>query len=456
MDYEEIVIGGGPGGYLAAERAGQAGLSTLLIENAHVGGTCLNEGCIPTKTLLRSAKLYKSCLEGSAYGVSCKDVKIDHRFVVERKRKVTSNLISGVTASLRAAKVKTINGTAIIKGRNSDGIVVSVGDKDFSCRNLIIASGSSPIIPNIQGLDKAMESGFVMTSTGILELDSVPETLCIIGGGVIGLEMATYFAMIGSKVHVIEAADKIAGALDKDIAAVIQKGCQDLGIDIHVDTKAVAFEDGTVTVSKDGSETTVSCDKVLLCIGRKANVQNIGLESLGIPYSVNGIKVDEYCLTGVPNVYAVGDCTGQNMQAHVAYRQAEVAIGAILGKNDPMRWACVPGLVHTEPEAAFVGLSDAEAKEAGIDTVVSKLSMNFSGLYLAENEGGTGIIKLVFDRKKKTLIGAQIAGGPASDLITICGMMIENQLPVDRMKEYVFPHPTNAEAIREAIFAAKL
>jgi len=158
----------------------------------------------------------------------------------------------------------------------------------------------------------------------------------------------------------------------------------------------------------------------------------------------------------VPNVYAVGDCTGQNMQAHVAYRQAEVAIGAILGRNDPMRWACVPGLVHTEPEAAFVGMTEQDAKAAGIDAVVSKLSMNFSGLYLAENEGGTGIIKLVFDKKKKTLIGAHMAGGPASELITICGMMIENQLPVERMKEYVFPHPTNAEAIREAIFAAKL
>ena len=456
-DFDVIVLGAGPGGYLAAERAGQAGLKALLIEKKHIGGTCLNEGCIPTKTLLRSAKLYHAAKTAEPYAVQCGEVSIDQPAVVARKRAVTAGLVAGVKGGLRAAKVNTVEGEGTVEGRDADGIIVSVNGESFRGKNLIVATGSRPIVPNIEGLSEGLKSGFVVTSTELLELQEIPSKLCVVGGGVIGLEMATYYAMVGSEVEIVEAAGKVAGALDKDATDVIVSECEKLGMKFRLNTRAVKFGTDSVTVEADGKQSELACDKVLLCIGRRANVDGFGLiEKLHVPVENGAVKVDEFCMSGVPGVYAIGDCNGQSMQAHVAYRQAEVSVNHILGRYDPMRWACVPGLVHTEPEAAYVGMTLDEAKAAGYDAVASKLSMNFSGLYMAENVGGTGIIKLVFDKKKKTMIGATIVGGPASELITICGIMIDNELPVERMKSYVFPHPTNGEAIREAIFAAKL
>ena len=454
-EFDVIVIGAGPGGYLAAERAGQAGLKALLIEKKHIGGTCLNEGCIPTKTLLRSAKLYDACVKAEPYAVKSEGVMIDHAAVVARKRAVTANLVAGVRAGLKAAKVKTLEDTAMIRGRDENGFAVEAVGELHHGKNLILATGSHPIILNIDGLADCLKSGFVLTSTELLEIPEAPESLCVIGGGVIGLEMATYFAMTGTKITIVEATGKVAGSLDEDATAIIVRSCEELGMDIRVNTRAVGFSDGIVTVENAEGKSEINCDKVLLCIGRAANLEGYGLDSLHVPVE-KAIKVDDYCMTGIPGVYAVGDCNGTGMLAHVAYRQAEVAVNHILGKNDPMRWACIPNLVHTEPEAAFIGKGLKEAQAAGIDAVETKLSMNYSGLYLAENENGQGIIKGVFDRRKKTMIGATIVGGPASELITICSILIDNELPVERMKSYVFPHPTCAEAIREVIFAAKL
>lgn len=455
-EFDVIVIGAGPGGYLAAERAGQAGLKALLVEKQHIGGTCLNEGCIPTKTLLRSSKLYHASVTGQPYAVTVEGAAVDHPAVVARKRAVTASLVAGVKAGLRAAKVKTVEAEAVINGRDADGFSVTAAGETYHGKNLILATGSHPIVPGIPGLADAIKAGFVLTSTEMLEIDAVPARLCVVGGGVIGLEMATYFAQLGSEIEIVEAAGKVAGSLEADATDVIVKGCEELGMKFHINTKAVSFSDGKVTVECGGKQSEILCDKVLLCIGRAANTEGYGLETIHVPVENRAIRVDDYCLTGIPGVYAIGDCNGTGMLAHVAYRQAEVAVNHILGKDDPMRWAVVPSLVHTEPEAAFVGMSVEDAKAKGVDAVGVKLTMNYSGLYLAENENGTGIMKAAFDKKKKTMIGATIVGGPASELITICSMMIDNELPVERMKSYVFPHPTCAEIIREAIFAAKL
>ena len=385
-DFDVIVIGAGPGGYLAAERAGQAGLKALLIEKQHIGGTCLNEGCIPTKTLLRSAKLYDAAVKAEPYCVKVDGAVLDHKAVVARKRAVTASLVAGVKAGLKTAKVKTVEAAAMIRGRDNDGCAVEAAGELYHGKNLILAAGSHPIVPGIPGLAECLKSGFVLTSTELLEIDAVPASLCIVGGGVIGLEMATYFAIAGTKIEIVEATGKVAGSLDSDATAVIQKACEELGMKFRLNTRASAFSDGKVTVEKDGVKEDIFCEKVLLCIGRAANTEGYGLETLHAPIEKRAIAVDEYCMTGVPGLYAIGDCNGTGMLAHVAYRQAEVAVNHILGKNDPMRWACVPSLVHTEPEAAFVGKSLEEAKAEGIDAVGVKLSMNYSGLYLADNE----------------------------------------------------------------------
>ncbi len=455
-DFDVTVLGAGPGGYLAAERAGQAGLKTLLIEKQHIGGTCLNEGCIPTKTLLRSAKLFHACKTAETYCVKCDGVSIDQKAVVERKRAVTANLVAGVKAGLKASKVKTVEAEGHILGRDGDGIIVEAAGTQYHTKNLILATGSHPIIPGIDGLKESLANGFVLTSTELLELEEIPESLCVVGGGVIGLEMATYYAMIGTKVEIVEAAAKVAGDLDAEATEIIKKSCEELGMNFRLNTRAVSFANGAVTVEANGQKDEIKCDKVLLCIGRAANIEGYGLETLHVPTEKGKISVDEYCMTGIPNVYAIGDCNGTGMLAHVAYRQGEVAVKHITGKNDPMCWNVVPSLVHTEPEAAFVGETVESAKAKGIDAVGVKLTMNYSGLYLAENDNGKGIMKAVFDKKKKTLIGATIVGGPASELITICSMMIGNEMPIERMKSYVYPHPTYAEIIKEAIFAAKL
>lgn len=455
-DFDVTIFGAGPGGYLAAERAGQAGLKTLLIEKRHIGGTCLNEGCIPTKTILRSAKLFHACKSAGTYCVNCEGVSIDQKAVVARKRAVTANLVAGVKAGLKAAKVKTVEAEGRILGRDADGIIVEAAGTAYHTKNLILATGSHPIIPGIDGLKEALADGFVLTSTELLELEEIPERLCVVGGGVIGLEMATYYAMVGTKVEIVEAAAKVAGELDAETTEIVKKACEELGMSFRLNTRAVSFGKGTVTVEAGGQRDEIKCDKVLLCIGRAANIDGFGLETLHVPTEKGRISVDEYCMTGVPNVYAIGDCNGTGMLAHVAYRQGEVAVKHITGRKDPMCWNVVPSLVHTEPEAAFVGETVESAKAKGIDAVGVKLSMNYSGLYLAENDNGKGIIKAVFDKKKKTLIGATIVGGPASELITVCSMMIGNEMPVERMKSYVYPHPTYSEIIKEAIFAAKL
>lgn len=455
-EFDVIVIGAGPGGYLAAERAGQAGLKTLLIEKQHIGGTCLNEGCIPTKTLLHSAKLLNSAQNGAAIGVNVTGAELDQKKVVERKREVTSALVAGVRAGLRASKVKTVEAPAMIKGRSAEGFTVEAAGTDYTGKNLILAVGSHPILPPIEGLKEGLAAGYVLTSTEFLELETIPESLVVVGGGVIGLEMATYYAMAGCHVEIVEAAAKVAGGLDPEATGIIQSSCEALGMKFRLNTRAVSFADGKVTVECNGKREDIPCCRSLVCIGRAANIEGYGLESLHVPVDNRAITVDEFCMTGVPGVYAIGDCNAQNMLAHVAYRQAEVAVNHILGRKDPMRWNVVPSLVHTEPEAAFVGMTVEEAKAKGIDAVGVKLSMNYSGLYLAENINGQGIMKAAFDKKKKTMIGATIVGGPASELISLCSIMIDNELTADRMKSYVFPHPTCAEIIREAVFAAKL
>ncbi len=451
MIYDLIILGGGPAGYLAAERAGHAGLKTLVIEKEHMGGVCLNEGCIPTKTLLYSAKIADSAAHGEKYGVKA-EVSLDHAAVIKRKDKVVKNLTGGVRAAVKAAGAEMVSGFGTITGRTAEGYRVEAEGSTYEGKRLLIATGSSAIIPPIPGVIEGYKSGFVMTSTEALALTEVPKTLVVIGGGVIGLEMAGYFNSAGAKVTVVEMLDKIGGMIDDEIGKNLQKNMEKKGITFKLGCQVTRVENGSVFFEENGKEESAAGEKVLLSIGRRPNTANIGLESVGVATERGAVLTDEYMKTNLPEVYAAGDVNGKSMLAHTAYREAEVAVKNMLGKRDRMRYTAVPSVIYTNPEVAGVGVTEAAAKEKGLDVIVKSIPMNYSGRYMAENEGGDGFIKIIVDNEWQKLIGVHMVANYASEIIYGAGMMVEKELTIDEIKSLIFPHPTVSEIIREAIF----
>ena len=450
--YDLIVIGGGPGGYLAAERAGHAGKKTLLFEKRSLGGVCLNEGCIPSKALLNSAKHYDHALHGAAYGVSCADVKIDQKAVIARKAKVVRTLVAGVKGKMRAHGVTVVMEEATITGKTADGFTVSAAGNTYTAKSLIIATGSSAVVPPIPGVRENLGS-FVLTNREVLELTEIPQKLTVIGGGVIGLEMAAYYATVGAKVTVIEMMDHIAGATDREIGKMLQKELESKGITFLLSHKCLSVEPGKVWAeTPNGEKICVEADKVLLSIGRRANIADIGLETIGVETERTGIKTDALCRTNVPNVYAVGDVNGHHMLAHTAYREAEVAVNNLLGKKDAMRYHANPSVIYTQPEIASVGKTEDECKEKGVDYEVRKLSMMYSGRFVAENEGADGLCKIIVDRNRRNILGVHMIGTYSGEMIWGAAEMIEMQMRVNDARQIIFPHPTVSEIIREVLW----
>jgi len=454
MMFDLIVLGGGPAGYLASERAGHAGLSVCCIEERSVGGVCLNEGCIPTKTLLYSAKIFDGAAHGEKYGVTADGLSIDHAKVIARKDKVVKTLVSGVKSALKANGVTLVDGRGVITGRSADGYTVEANGEVYTGKRLLIATGSSPAVPPIPGLKDGIASGFVCTNREILQLTEKPGHLVVIGGGVIGLELASYFTSIGTKVTVVEMLDHIAGENDADLVGILRKGFEKRGVTFLLSAKVTEVKAGAVCYEKDGQANEIACDKVLLSIGRRANTKDIGLENIHVLTERGAIVTDARMKTNQPEVYAAGDVNGKSMLAHTAYREAEVAVNTMLGKRDVMRYDAVPGVLYTNPELAAVGETEASAKKKGLDVSIVKLPMRFSGRYLAENEGGDGIMKLVVENGTRKVLGAQALSNYASEFIVTVGTFIELGLTADEVKEIVFPHPTVGEIIREAVFQA--
>jgi len=444
--FDLIIIGGGPGGYMAAERAGHAGLKVLLIEKRALGGVCLNEGCIPSKTLLHSAKLYDYAAHGNEYGVYSGGSRpeIDHKLVIERKNKVVEKLVSGVSALMKAKKVTVVYGEAQI----IDSGTVKVGDEVYNGSRLMIATGSVPVIPPIDGLAEGLSKGFVITSREILDLEKVPKHLTVIGGGVVGLEMASYYSAAGSKVTVIEMLHQIAGAMDTEISDLLMKSYEKKGIEFLLDTKVTAITKDSVIY--DGG--SVKANKVLLSIGRKPFIEGFGLENLDLVIKNGAIETDSIGLTNRPNVYAVGDVNGRYMLAHAAYREAEVAVSHMLGESDTMCYDAVPSVIYTSPEVASVGETEKSAKARGIDTTSVTVPMVYSGRYVAENTATDGICKVIINKEHRNIIGVHLYGSYASEIITSACMMIEMQMRVEEVQKFIFPHPTVSEMIREAVF----
>lgn len=443
--YDLIIIGAGPGGYVMAERAGHEGLKTLLVEKSHLGGVCLNCGCIPTKTLLNSAKHYVHAKEAPAFGVNVGEVSFDLAKTMAWKNEVVETLRSGIAGLLKKNKVEVVSGEARLLGPGR----VAVGDTIHEGRNVAIAVGGSPFVPPIPGA----ELPHVMTSTELLEIDRMPRSLAVIGGGVIGIEFASFFSSFGIKVRVIEMLDEIVPFMDRGQAKRFRAATKKR-IDYRLGCRVTAIDEKEVRfLDKSGKEDSVEADAVLMAVGRRPNLSGMGFEEAGLDFDARGIKTDARMRTNLPNVYAIGDVTGKSQLAHSATRMGEVALNTILGREDRFRENAIPWAVYSLPEIAGCGLTEDEAKAQGRNVATASLPLLRSGRFLAENgKKGAGQAKVVKDADTDVLLGVHLFGAYASEIIWGVAAMIEAELRVKDVREIVFPHPTVGEVVRDAMF----
>ena len=444
MKYQIAIIGGGPAGYTAAEVAGKAGLSVVLFEKRSLGGVCLNEGCIPTKTLLYSAKVYDYAKHASKYAVTVPEASFDLGKIVARKSKVVRKLVLGIKAKLTAHQVNIVTGEATVIDKN----MVKCGEEIYECENLLLCTGSDTFIPPIPGVDGVD----YWTHRDALDNKEVPASLAIVGGGVIGMEFASFFNSMGVQVHVVEMMPEVLGAMDKETSGMLRSEYQKRGVNFHLNAKVIEVGKEGVTIEKESKTALIEAEKVLVSVGRKANLSQVGLDKLNIKLLRNGVKVDEHMQTSHPRVYACGDITGHSMLAHTAIRESEVAINHILGVEDRMNYDCVPGVVYTNPEVAGVGKTEEELKASGISYHVQKLPMAYSGRFVAENELVNGLCKLILDDDDR-VIGCHMLGNPVSELIVLAGLAVQHGYTVEEFQKTVFPHPTVGEIFHETLFA---
>ncbi|WP_317472624.1 dihydrolipoyl dehydrogenase [Bacteroides hominis] len=449
MKYDIAIIGGGPAGYTAAERAGANGLRAVLFEKKAMGGVCLNEGCIPTKALLYSAKILDSIKSAPKYGVSVDSAPtFDMEKMINRKNKTVQKLTGGVRMTVNSYGVNIIDKEAVIEGEGENGFRIYCDGDVYEATYLMVCTGSDTVIPPIKGLSDID----YWTSREALDSTVLPSSLAIIGGGVIGMEFASFFNSMGVRVRVIEMMPEILGVMDKETSAMLRGDYTKKGINFYLNTKVTEVSDKGVTVEKDGKSSFIEADRILVSVGRKANITQVGLDKLNIELHRNGVVVDEHMLTSHPRVYACGDITGYSLLAHTAIREAEVAVNHILGIDDPMNYNCVPGVVYTNPELAGVGKTEEELMAKGIYYRVQKLPMVYSGRFVAENELGNGLCKLIIDHNDR-IIGCHMLGNPASEIIVVAGIAIQRGYTVDEFRKSVFPHPTVGEIYHETLFA---
>lgn len=422
-----IIIGAGPGGYETAIKAAKNGLKVIIINDGPLGGVCLNEGCIPTKTFCHYAG------------------KEDFTTVAERKEQVINQLRNGVSYLLKNPNITIVEGRASLKDANT----VTVGDTEYQAKNIIIATGSKPALLPIPGTDSEM----VLTSTEVLSLKELPESICVIGGGVIGLEMACYLRKFGVEVTVLEFAPNILPNFDEDISKRLKQLLTRQGIRIGTTAQVTAIDDeGFVSFEKKDQKYEVVCDKVLMAVGRKPNTEGLNLNAIGISYDKKGIKVNDNMQTSVPNIYAIGDVNGQMMLAHVASFQGYRALNHILGKTDQIRFDLIPSAVFTTPEVASVGLTETLCDDEELDYRTIKVPYGSVGKAVAMGETD-GFCKLIIDNEKNTILGCHIMGSHASDLIQEVVTMMNLRVTLDRAKDIIHAHPTLSEIIQTAINA---
>ena len=437
--FDLIVVGAGPGGYEAAAHAARMGKKVALVEKERIGGACLNVGCIPAKTFLRSSKLFHECGEAAAFGVRIGSLEFDMPAVVARKNRVIGTLAKGVEGMLKRSGVETISGHARLAGRNA----VQVGETRYDTRNVLIATGSRPAVPPIPGI----RSERVLDSDTIFGLTQVPEKIAIIGGGYIGLEFACFFNEVGARVSVFEMLPNIAAGADQEIASRLEQVMKRRGVKFRLGCRVTGIEGNTIHYS-DGSDTA---DYILNATGRAPVVQDMGLAEAGVDCGPRGIRTSDQGKTNVPGIWACGDVTGRRMLAHAATREGIVAVNNMFGTPDRIRYGAIPAVIYTHPEVASVGKTEEELKADGTEYKKSVVPMAVAGRFLIENEGGTGVVKVLSGARYGDILGVHAMGDASSEFIVAAAAMMENGMSVVHARAIVFPHPTVSEALHEAI-----
>ena len=448
--FDIIVLGGGPGGYVAAIKASQLGAKVGLIEVDKVGGVCLNYGCIPTKTLLRSAKLYQDMLASTSYGIDIpgiENVTINWENMMKRKTKVVKKIVGGVEQLLKFNKVEVINGFGVVIDANT----VKVNDETYTAKNLILATGSSVKLPDIEGIEEGFRTGKVIDSTGAISLTEHPKRITILGGGVIAVEFATLFNSLGTKVTMLQRSDVILKNLDEDVRNTIQKHLINEGVEILTGTNLKSVSGNTAYYEMDGEMRSVTSDYILASLGRVPNLR--GLENLNLKIGRKGVETDAHMETSVKGVYAIGDMAGKMMLAHVASAEGIVAAEAIMGEKTEIDYKKVPSCIYSFPEVGVIGYSEEDAKKAGYDVGTSLFPLSANGKAMAEGET-TGFVKIVHDKKYGEVLGVHIVASHATDMIAEAAVSLELEGTIYDLAKTVHPHPTLSEIVMEAAHGA--
>ncbi|ERI94871.1 dihydrolipoyl dehydrogenase [Clostridiales bacterium oral taxon 876 str. F0540] len=448
-EYDIVVLGGGPGGYVAAIKAAQLGAKTALIEKENVGGVCLNVGCIPTKTLLKSAKVYEDIMQSEKFGIDIFDkssVNINLDNLMKRKDSIVNKLTGGVKVLLKQNGVDVYNGY----GEAIDKNTLLVNGETLKTKNLIIATGSSAFIPNTKGLKEALEKGYAITSTEALTIDKIPKKFIVVGGGVVGVEFAALYNAIGSKVTILQRS-QILRSLDKDVREAMEKILRSKGIDIVYDIDIEEYENNKVVCKVNGERKIYEGDKILISIGRTPNLK--GTEKLNLSVDKKGIVTDEKLRTNIEGVYAIGDVNGKYMLAHVASAEGIAAVENIMGKEEKINYDKVPSCIYTFPEVGVVGLSEEEARERGHKVITSTFPMTANGKAMAEGETD-GFVKIVADEQYGEVLGVHIIASHATDMIAEAVTTLELEGTVHDLAKAVHPHPTLSEVVMEAAHGA--
>lgn len=445
LTHDLIILGGGPAGYTAAERAARGGLNTLLIEKRALGGVCLNEGCIPTKTLLYSAKIWHLAEDAKKYGIEASADQFLMDKVNARKNKVVRKLVAGIKGKMTNAGVTVVTGEGeILAPTTPQEYSVKVGEETYTAPRLLLASGSETFVPPIPGLDTVE----YWTSREALESKELPKSIAIIGGGVIGMEFAAFYNRVGVEVHIIEMLPEILGGMDSEMGALLRAEYTKLGVKFYLQHKVTSVAPEGVTVEFEDNSFVIPTERILLSVGRRPVTEK--LSPLGLEMEGRGVKVDATMRTSLPGVYAAGDVTGYSLLAHTAVREAEVAVDNMLGKNAQMSYRAIPGIIYTQPEVAGVGMTEDQLKKEGISYRKHQLPMAFAGRFVAENEMANGVCKILIG-EDDTLLGAHMLGNPASELIVVIAVAIERGIKAHELASVVFPHPTVGEIIKETI-----